>query len=68
MSQSLYSTICAMVFLVVAVGHLARLLFGWEIQIGHWSPPTWVSIVGLIIPAFLSAWGFRLASRSRRTV
>ena len=67
MSQSLYFTICGMVFLVVSMGHLARLLFGWEIQIGHWSPPTWVSIVGLIIPGTLSAWGFILASRTRHT-
>jgi hypothetical protein len=67
MNQSLYSAICGTVFLVVAVAHLTRLLFGWEIQIGHWSPPTWVSIPGLIIPGMLSIWGFILASRTRRT-
>ena len=65
MSQRTYSLICGTIFLIVAGGHLLRLIFGWEVSIAGWTAPAWLSIVGLIIPGLLSAVGFSLASKAQ---
>lgn len=61
MSHKTYPLICGAIFFVVAAAHLTRLIYGWDIAIAGWKAPHWVSIPGLIIPGFLSAWGFVLA-------
>src|SRR5262245_42694660 len=65
MKQTTYALICGSVFLVVAAGHLTRLLFGWDVVIAGWRAPHWISIPGLIVPGALSVWGFTLAARGR---
>lgn len=64
MRHTTYCRICGAIFFLVAAAHLARLILGWEIEIAGWSVPPWISVPGLIIPGFLSAWGFLLASRA----
>jgi hypothetical protein len=63
MSQRIFSAICALIFLVVALAHLSRLTSGWDIVVADWVVPQWVSVVGLIVTGLMSAWGFSLASR-----
>jgi len=67
MTQKAYCVICATIFLVVAVAHLSRLITGWDVSLAGWTVPHWVSIPGLIVPGLLSAWGFTMASRPRRS-
>ena len=67
MHQRTYCVVCGIVFLAVAVAHLARLIGGWDVTIAGWVAPHWISVPGLIIPGALSAWGFALASRARAT-
>jgi hypothetical protein len=63
MNQKAYLLVCAAVFSLVAAGHLARLVTGWDITIAGWSVPHWISIPGLVVPGLLSARGFALAAR-----
>ena len=37
------------IFALVAAAHLLRLIFGWEVIIGGWAVPMWISIVGTLI-------------------
>lgn len=67
MRQKTYFLACATVFLTVAAAHLTRLIMGWEVTIGGWAIPRWVSIPGLVVPGILSAWGFALASDALRS-
>ena len=67
MSQRHYTLICGAVFSIVAAGHLARLILGWNVSIAGWMVPAWISIVGVCLPAALSAWGLTLASRAGST-
>jgi hypothetical protein len=67
MRQKMYFLVCATVFFVVAAAHMTRWIMGWEIAIGGWSVPRWVSVPGLIVPGILSAWGFVLASQTKTT-
>lgn len=52
-----YVAISALIFGVVAIGHLIRLLKRWTVQIGPYSVPMSVSWVGLIITVVISIWG-----------
>ena len=58
-----YLLISGIVFGVVAVAHLLRVVNGWALELGPWSVPMWLSWVGSIGPAALSAWAFRLAGK-----
>jgi len=59
MDQKTYNTITAVVFLVVALLHLLRIIFGWPAQIGDLSIPLWASWLALIVSAGLAYFGFR---------
>ena len=43
MQQTAYNTITAVLFLVVALLHLLRVIFGWSAQIGGVTVPMWAS-------------------------
>lgn len=61
MSARTYLSITASIFGIVATAHLARLAVHFPIVLGNWSVPMWISIPGVIVPAFFSWSGFRLA-------
>lgn len=65
MKQKTYVLICSAIFFVVAAVHLSRLLWGWDVLLGGWFVPHWLSIPGLVIPGALSGWGLTLVSRTR---
>jgi hypothetical protein len=47
--------VASVVFMLAALGHLARLVMGWKVVIGDWSVPSWVSVVAIVICVGLSA-------------
>ena len=51
----------AAVFDLVAMLHLARLIFKVNVVLGTYSVPLWVSVLGFIIPQILAIWMFRAA-------
>ena len=57
-----YLSISGSIFALVAVAHLVRLLAGWQVTIDGWEAPGWISVIGLLVPAALATWAFRLAS------
>jgi hypothetical protein len=63
-NQKLFAVVVAIVFSAVAVAHLARLIGGWHVEVGPWTIPQWVSVMGLIVPGMLAVWGFALAART----
>jgi hypothetical protein len=63
MQQAAYNTITAVLFLVVALLHLLRIIFGWPAQIGDVSVPMWASWLALAVAAALVYFGFRLNAR-----
>lgn len=48
-----FTKIAIAVFLVVAVLHLLRLVFSWEVIIGGVIIPFWVSVIGFIAAGVL---------------
>ncbi len=53
-----YAVVSAVIFALVAVGHLVRLIKGWAAQIGPYSVPMSLSWVGLVVAALIAIWGF----------
>ena len=59
MDQPAYNTLTALIFSIVALAHLLRAIFGWQVQIGGVEIPLWVSWLALIVAAALAWFGFR---------
>ncbi|SDP44204.1 hypothetical protein [Desulforhopalus singaporensis] len=63
MSIRPYLAISGTIFGIVAILHLLRLANGWQVVLGTWTVPMWVSWGGALVPAVLCGWAFRLAVR-----
>ena len=49
-----FSTIAAVIFALVALLHLLRLVYDWQVVFNGWVVPMWLSVIGLIVTAALS--------------
>jgi hypothetical protein len=56
-----YAAITSIIFALVAILHLVRILAGWDFTIGGWNVPTWLSLIGVVVPGILAIVGFRLS-------
>jgi hypothetical protein len=63
MAQKTFLLIASIIFLLIALGHLSRLVFKWSVLLGAWQVPLWVNGVALVIFAYLASEGFRLARK-----
>lgn len=52
------------VFLLVAVAHLARIVFQLDLTLAGRSVPPWVNGIGLVFAGGLAIWMFSAANRS----
>jgi hypothetical protein len=64
MKPKTYALTAGLIFLVIALLHLARLIFGWEAIIGGWAVPTWVSVIALLVAAYLGYEGLKLSRKA----
>ena len=64
MKPKTYASTVAIIFLLIALLHLARLVFSWEAIIGGWSVPAWVSVAALLIAGYLGYEGLKLSRRT----
>jgi hypothetical protein len=58
-----YIAISAIIFALVAVGHIARLVQGWDVQVGGMGIAMPVSWAALVVTAALAVWGAMLLRR-----
>jgi len=49
-----FTTLAAIIFAIMALVHLYRLLRPFELVIGGWTAPLWISFVGVAVPALLA--------------
>jgi hypothetical protein len=64
MTNKTFSLVASVIFLIIALGHLSRLVFHWSVSLGGWAVPSWVSWVAVLVFAYLALEGFRLAKKS----
>jgi hypothetical protein len=58
-----YIAISAIIFAAVAIGHVVRIVQGWQVQLGDIGVAMSVSWVALIVSAILGVWGVVLLRR-----
>lgn len=61
MSFKTFALVAAILFLIMTIGHLLRVLLGFEVTFAGRPAPTWVSIVAVPIFGYLAYSGLRLA-------
>ena len=61
MKHKLPLQVAGSIFLVLAVGHLARLLLKVPVMVAGAIIPLWVSVIGFAVALGLSFWMFRSA-------
>jgi hypothetical protein len=64
MTQKTFSLVASVIFLLIALGHLSRLVFKWSLLVEGWAVPFWVNWVALLVFAYLALEGFRLGKKS----
>ncbi len=64
LSQTMFSATAGVIFLLIAVLHALRVVFGTEAVLEGWALPMWVSWVAALIAAYLAYQGFRLSKES----
>lgn len=57
------TTVAAVLLLLIAVAHVLRLIYGWQVTVADRLVPMWVSGVGLVIAATLAVLLWREARR-----
>jgi hypothetical protein len=63
MDKKTYCMVTLALFLIIALLHLVRIFTGFEVSLGGWLMPEWVSWAGLVIAGFLAYSGFVLWRR-----
>jgi hypothetical protein len=58
-----YIAISAIIFAGVAIGHLLRIIQGWQVQLGDLGVAMSVSWAALVVSAALAVWGAVLLRR-----
>jgi len=60
MSQRTFLGVSGTIFAIVALLHLARIIYGWPAQIGTFVAPAWVSWLSLLVAGYLAITAFSL--------
>lgn len=66
MNKKMYFLISGLVFAIVAIVHLLRIIYQFQIVIATWSVPMSVSWVVVIIPGLLSYYAFLLMNEEKK--
>ncbi len=63
MSKQTYYAIVSIIFAIIAVGHAARLYFGWEAVIAGVEVPLWASWFALVLAGYLAMRGWMFVEK-----
>jgi hypothetical protein len=64
MNRKTFSVVASVIFLLIALGHALRLVFGWHAVVNIWAVPMWASWVALVISLYLASEGLSLARKA----
>lgn len=59
MSLKAFSQVAGIIFLLMAIGHLARLFLKFQVVAGSHLIPLWASMVGVLVAGYLAYEGLR---------
>jgi hypothetical protein len=60
LKQRTFNQVACLIFLAVAIFHVLRIFLGWDVNIGGWEPPMWLSGVGAVVAGLLAWSAYKL--------
>ena len=60
MKHGAFLLVTSAIFALIALLHALGLVYGWNVTIGEWTVPVWVSAVGFLIAGYLAFQGLLL--------
>jgi len=60
MKPKTYFYTSGVIFFIVGSAHLWRLIYQWEMMVGNWAVPMWLSAVAFLLAYFLAYSALRL--------
>jgi hypothetical protein len=64
MNPKTYILLTAILFSIICLVQLSRIALGWEVVIGGWNVPMWVSWLAVVVAAVLAFFGFTYSRRN----
>ena len=64
--ERMYLTLAGAIFTVVALGHLARVVYSGDLAIFGWDVPVFLSWIGVAVATYLAYTSFYFATRIRK--
>ena len=61
MNNTNYCLVSGALFILVAIAHLLRIVYDMSIQVDEVMVPMLFSWIGLVVPAALAVWAFRIS-------
>jgi len=61
MNHKTYFKVTSLIFLIIAVLHLLRAVYGWEAVINGYTIPVWASWVAVLVAGFLAFRGYQMS-------
>jgi hypothetical protein len=61
--ERMYCTVAGVVFSIAALIHLGRLCAYWDLVIGGWMVPLWLSWIAFLVAGGFGGFGLWLGSR-----
>lgn len=58
-----YFSVTGAIFLVITFLHLSRIIWSWQVVMGGWVVPMWVSWIGIAAAGFLAFQGIKLSKK-----
>jgi hypothetical protein len=65
MSQKAFSLAAGLLFLLIALGHVLRIVFGLSLVVQGVTVTMWASAIAVVVTGYLAYEGIRLARKSR---
>lgn len=64
MNKKVFILIASTIFLIIGIVQSFRVIFEWEIKVGNFITPMWMTYVVVVLAYYLSFTGFRLAKKA----
>ncbi len=61
MSSKMYYRVSGTLFAIVSLAQLTRVVLGWNVVVGIYNIPTWLSLIATVVLGYLSYSAFKLA-------
>lgn len=63
MKEKKFILVVSIFFTLLAVAHLLRMVYGWQVTVASQEIPLWVSGIGIVIPGIFALVGFNFTKK-----